>query len=345
MYLGQCMQMQSDNGSTGGDGAAAKPALVPFRQCKLTELLFSNSYPSTTTATKTPHAATATHSRHAPQKAVMIVTADPHGDFNATSQMLRYSALAREVTVPRIPSVTSTILSLSGSTAVPTSAGGSLASRLDRHDAYGGYTDPALSSSAASRASIIAPSSNFDYSDDGNDDATIDFDVAALAEQVAVLRVELAAEARRRREAEASWVAAERRATDTDAAVRDECWQAYEAQLLRERARWRAAWDVERERSEAHVDGKIGILARGVAVWEDGDADEDGDDGVSDGAEGWMERRRELERENERLRARLALAEREKAAMRTPSRKLKVLKARKWNNLDEGLQDVENQTP
>lgn len=40
----------------------------------------------------------------------MIVTADPRGDFNATSQILRYSALAREVTVPRIPSITATIL-------------------------------------------------------------------------------------------------------------------------------------------------------------------------------------------------------------------------------------------
>lgn len=329
MYLGQCMQMQSDN-STSGD--AAKPALVPFRQCKLTELLFSNSYPSTTT--KTPHPA---HSRHAPQKAVMIVTADPHGDFNATSQMLRYSALAREVTVPRIPSITSTILSLSGSTAVPTSAGGSVASRLD-HDAYGGHAYPALSSSAASHDSI-GPSSNFNY-DDGIESGAVD--VAALAEEVAVLRLELTAEARRRRDVESSWIAAERRAEETDAAVRDECWGAFEAQLVREKARWRAAWEVERERSEAHVDGKIGILARGVAVWEDEEEDEDGDDDRQAGIS--TQQLRELEQENERLRARLALAEREKAAMRTPSRKLKVLKGRKWN-LDEGLQDVENQSP
>jgi len=41
----------------------------------------------------------------------MVVTADPKGDFNATSQILRYSALAREVTVPRVPSLTDTILS------------------------------------------------------------------------------------------------------------------------------------------------------------------------------------------------------------------------------------------
>ena len=39
----------------------------------------------------------------------MIVTADRRGDYNATSQMLRYSALAREVTQPRIPSVSSLV--------------------------------------------------------------------------------------------------------------------------------------------------------------------------------------------------------------------------------------------
>src|SRR5690606_4112554 len=67
--------------------------VVPFRQCKLTELLFTNSFPP-------PNS---THRRN-PQRAVMIVTADPLGDYNATSQILRYSALAREVTVPRAPS-------------------------------------------------------------------------------------------------------------------------------------------------------------------------------------------------------------------------------------------------
>jgi len=38
------------------------------------------------------------------------MAANPHGDFNATSQILHYSALAQEVTVPQIPSITQTIL-------------------------------------------------------------------------------------------------------------------------------------------------------------------------------------------------------------------------------------------
>ena len=38
------------------------------------------------------------------------MNADPHGDFSATSQILRYSALACEVTAPRIPSISQAIL-------------------------------------------------------------------------------------------------------------------------------------------------------------------------------------------------------------------------------------------
>ncbi|RPA87423.1 P-loop containing nucleoside triphosphate hydrolase protein [Ascobolus immersus RN42] len=76
MSLGQCLQLQTttENG---------RPVAVPYRQSKLTELLFTNSF--------IPGAS---------QKASMIVTADPRGDTNATIQILRYSALARDVTLP-----------------------------------------------------------------------------------------------------------------------------------------------------------------------------------------------------------------------------------------------------
>lgn len=84
MYLGQCMQMQSDNADP-----TKSSNIVPFRQCKLTELLFSNSFPSSSSS---HHLA---RSPKPPQKGIMIVTADPLGDYNATSQILRYSALAR----------------------------------------------------------------------------------------------------------------------------------------------------------------------------------------------------------------------------------------------------------
>ena len=102
----------------------------------------------------------------------MIVTADPLGDFNATSQILRYSALAREVTVPRIPSVTST--TLSGTTGSSSS------------------NKPQLTSGRTSPNSVIA------------DEAVVEMafsEIARLTEEVEILRVRLADEERRRREA------------------------------------------------------------------------------------------------------------------------------------------------
>lgn len=91
MCLGQCLQLQTQVSENG------KPAVVPWRQSKLTELLFSNSFSG------------AGGGGH---KTSMIVTADAMGDFHATSQILRYSALAREVTVPR-----ASIRAVSGSSA------------------------------------------------------------------------------------------------------------------------------------------------------------------------------------------------------------------------------------
>lgn len=79
MSLGQCLQLQTQRNEHG------KPVAVPWRSSKLTELLFSNLFPGTSGS----------------PKAVMIVTADAMGDFNATSQILKYAALAREITVPR----------------------------------------------------------------------------------------------------------------------------------------------------------------------------------------------------------------------------------------------------
>lgn len=103
MYLGQCLQMQVAGGkekvcpssiSLMERGAnEPQPNLGLIRRCKLTELLFTNSFPTGNNQQQ----------HRNPQKGIMIVTADPHGDFNATSQILRYSALAKEVTVPRQP--------------------------------------------------------------------------------------------------------------------------------------------------------------------------------------------------------------------------------------------------
>lgn len=105
MFLGQCLEISTQN-------LADSKAKIPYRQSKLTELLFTNSYNPVTM----------------PQLAAIIVTADPAGDFNATSQMLKYSALAKSSVNPRPPmqvlngsrtvSTTSQLSAISGTTAI-----------------------------------------------------------------------------------------------------------------------------------------------------------------------------------------------------------------------------------
>ena len=76
MFIGQCLLLLLKPTSTN-------PASI-CRQNKLTDLLFNNSFTSTN-----------------PQTLTMIATADPCGDYNATSQILRYTALAKDIALPR----------------------------------------------------------------------------------------------------------------------------------------------------------------------------------------------------------------------------------------------------
>ena len=144
----------------------------------------------------------------------MIVTADPLGDFNATSQILRYSALAREVTVPRIPSVTSTILS------------GTTAGAPKSHTASG-RTSP-----------------NSQHTDEAVMEMAFS-EIARLSEEVEVLNVKLAEEQGRRREAEEEWQKAEERTEEIEIQIREECWQEMERRSEEERRRWMSAWGEE----------------------------------------------------------------------------------------------------
>ena len=131
----------------------------------------------------------------------MIVTADPLGDFNATSQILRYSALAREVTVPRVPSVASTI-------------GGRVPSGRTSPNAT--CTDEAVVDMAFS-------------------------EIARLNEEVEILNVRLAEEERRRKEAEDNWQNAENKAEEIELQVREECWKEMERWTEDAQRRWMGA--------------------------------------------------------------------------------------------------------
>ena len=135
----------------------------------------------------------------------MIVTADPLGDFNATSQILRYSALAREVTIPRVPSVASTILSSSSKTIFPS-----------------GRTTPTLLSSDE----VVFAAQ----------------EITRLTEEIEGVNVRLLDEQNHRRETELALEAAQERWIVMEQAIREECWAESEARLEEERERWKLAW-------------------------------------------------------------------------------------------------------
>lgn len=177
----------------------------------------------------------------------MIVTADPVGDFNATSQILRYSALAREVTVPRIPSVTSTILAASASSGYFGSRG-----RMSPTD-----TERETMEIAA-------------------------LEIARMSEEIDGLRSELAAEQERRMEVEAhleSLVAStEESLLDMEAEIREDCYQEMEKRMESEMRKWKATWAAENDRNDEHMDKKLEILTRGIDLNDDDD-DEDKENG------------------------------------------------------------------
>ncbi|KAF7180157.1 hypothetical protein CNMCM7691_009324 [Aspergillus felis] len=218
MYLGQCLQMQSEI-------QEGKTALVPFRQCKLTELLFSNSFPS---SNQMPG-----FNRH-PQKAIMIVTADPLGDYNATSQILRYSALAREVTVPRVPSVAESILSST------------------------------LGSCKGAASGRNSP--NLALSEELEKAAT---EIARLSSENETLAVRLAEEEIMRADLEMRLKSSEEKCLLIEQEVREECWADMDERMEEERKRWQTAFDEQVGRNDDHLDKKIELLSRGFQVYED----------------------------------------------------------------------------
>lgn len=137
----------------------------------------------------------------------MVVTADPVGDFNATSQILRYSALAREVTVPRIPSLTESIAS------AVSARGRSTSGRNSPNDASAEDLDRAMA------------------------------EIARLSKDCHGLAVRLAEEEIARSEVELRLQAAEDRCVMIEQEVREECWADMDEQMEQERRRWQSAWD------------------------------------------------------------------------------------------------------
>lgn len=201
----------------------------------------------------------------------MIVTADPHGDFNATSQILRYSALAREITVPRIPSVTSTILAASTANAYFGSRIGS-----GRH-----------SPSETERETMEIAA----------------LEIARMSVEIDGLRSELLAEQQKRIELEARLESAAERELEIETDVREQCYGEMEEQFLIEMERWKARWQDEKESQEEHIDRKLEILGR----MNDDEADEEDKENFHSG-QGHSEG---LAADNERLRREVESLKRE----------------------------------
>ncbi|RYO88905.1 hypothetical protein DL766_004269 [Monosporascus sp. MC13-8B] len=323
MYLGQCLQIFSDPSNM------AKPNLVPFRQCKLTELLFTNSFPSGGSLSQS------TGGRRNLQKAVMIVTVDPHGDFNATSQILRYSALAREVTVPRVPSTTSTILG--GGVGGPSahhpssselgSSPPTLSSPLSSHSHSGPFFQSAASSGnhshSRSQRTFSPPVSAPDTEQRGMmENAALE--IARMSDVIDQLHAELARETEARVQAEAHLLSLEDRVLELEQDVREECYADFEHRLALEMSRWKASLDLELERGTEHWDRKADLMAR-IVVTSPSDGgpvesynDENENDGGGEDKENVLIEN--LEQENERLRREVAVLRRELAS-RTPTRR------------------------
>lgn len=169
----------------------------------------------------------------------MIVTADPVGDYNATSQILRYSALAREVTVPRIPSVSSTILAGLTSTSSETPGQRAVSN---------------VSNSNGTKEEMVEMAFS---------------EIARLNEEVEILNVRLTEEEGRRKEAEENWQRAEDKAEIIEMETRETCWEEVETKMADERRRWVAAWGEETDRNEAHLDKKLDLLTQGMQIHED----------------------------------------------------------------------------
>ena len=158
----------------------------------------------------------------------MIVTADPLGDFNATSQILRYSALAREITVPRTPSIPSTVLS----------------GMYAKGENVSGRTTP-----------MSYPSEELEYAAQ---------EIARLSEELDVMTFRMADEEKRRIEAEDAWKAADERCLLVEQQVREECSAEMERTIETEMRRWKGAWGEEADRNDEHLDKKLGILTQTI---------------------------------------------------------------------------------
>lgn len=228
----------------------------------------------------------------------MIVTADPLGDFNATSQILRYSALAREVTVARIPSVFAKEAAApppnrhqqpTGAYNAPPPGAYPASTAMSRDRGYfsGG-------SGSGSQRNITPGSAS-----DREMMEIAALEISKLAEEVEGLKAELERESEGRNTAEAHLLSLEDRMVELEEVIREDCAAEFEKRLAIEVNRWKACLAMEVERGGEHWDRKVELLERGLVGVE---GEEDKENVLVEGVEEELER---LRRENAVLRREL----------------------------------------
>lgn len=264
----------------------------------------------------------------------MIVTADPHGDYNATSQILRYSALAREVTVPRVPSISQTMLAAvpSAPSPEPQPSSSPVESPIQH---YGHHYRPGTGGSAHNRFNsrpLSSPNVERTFSPPLSSPAGMDahrttmelaaLEIARLSEELDYTRAALETEREARQEAEAHLLSMEDRMLEMEQEIREECALEFEQRLEIEMARWRANMQVELERGEEHWGRKIELFERSLAVTVTAPSDHGSyDDELMGGEDKENVLMENVNEENERLRRDNEILRREIAGM-SPSKRM-----------------------
>ncbi|EPS40012.1 hypothetical protein H072_6191 [Dactylellina haptotyla CBS 200.50] len=238
MFLGQCLEISTQS--------SAHTAKIPYRQSKLTELLFTNSYNPATE----------------PQIASIVVTADSSGDFNATSQMLKYSALAKSSVNPRPP-----MQVLNGSRNVSATS----------------------QCSQFSQGSVMSGSTA--ATSDERPESAMSQDAAAM---IAMLQHQLREAEESRLEMERKLEAANTRCLEIERAVREEVNNDMEHKVRMLQRKMLNKMEEDAECQEEHVDRKLDMLKRAIL-----DSNDENDRARDVEIEQYV---RELEAENSALR-------------------------------------------
>jgi len=237
----------------------------------------------------------------------MIVTADPQGDYTTTLQMLRYSALASEVTVPRVAS--NRVVSASGGipplAAEPTKNPTAAADDPEEHPFV---VDNELITRLVTR--LEETEALFRKAEDARKSAE---------KQCTEALQRLVLAKQRTKEAELRAKEAEDQALQTEVKVREELSAEFER---REKALFRAYLKRIREEEEAgrdFVDRKVELAMRGLGL-DGGSEERDDEDGSGeDEADEVWDRVEMLQEENEVLRREMGKLRRIIAGAGTPS--------------------------